>query len=186
MILNVASKLAAGLIGKDDKKGAAREMIANRAFGLGEEGIPIGREGGPVDYVRWKAAPSETVNDGTVQQAEKDADLRWREFLWIAPASIDECEWEQVRWRFYENGLVCFEARMSNTSGGLDKGDVQGHRVEIREKNGLLIGVWVAAFLVRKDLPMRGFAASFVDDHMPLKLHFSDIRDEQSGAWVCL
>ena len=101
-------------------------------------------------------------------------------------ATIDECDWEQVRWRFYENGLVCFEARMSNKSGRLDSGDVQGHRVEIREKSGLLLGVWIAGFFVHRDLPMRGFAASYVDEHLPLKLHFADMTDDQSGAWVCL
>ena len=76
MILNVASKLAAGLIGSDDKKAAARKMIAKQAFGFGEKGIPIGREIEPAHYVRWKTAASETVNDGTTKQSEKDTDLR--------------------------------------------------------------------------------------------------------------
>jgi len=75
---------------------------------------------------------------------------------------------------------------MANMSGRLDNGDVQGHRIELRERNGLLLGVWIAGFFVRRNLPMRGFATSFVDPHQPLKLHFSDLEERQEGAWVCL
>ncbi|MAC79084.1 MAG: hypothetical protein CML66_13570 [Rhodobacteraceae bacterium] len=183
MILNVASKLVAGLSEKEDKKGAIRDSVIKRTLGLADAGIPIGREDGPADYIRWAAGQSDATATGTT--TGKDA-IAWRDYLWTKGATVDECAWETVRWRFYANGLVCFEARMANSSSKLDNGDVQGHRIELREANGLLLGVWIAGFFVRRDLPMRGFATSFVDEHQPLKLHFTDLEAEQSGAWVCL
>ena len=186
MIVNVATKLVSKLAGIEEKEDVARDTFIKKTLGLADAGIPIGREGEPVGYVRWDAAPSDNSNTGAAPDQGEAPGLQWREFLWSQPVSIDECDWEGVRWRFYSNGLVCFEARMANTSGRLDNGDVQGHRIELRETNGLLLGVWIAGFFVRKDLPMRGFATSMVDEHQPLKLHFSDLAATQSGAWVCL
>ena len=56
-----------------------------------------------------------------------------------------------MRWRFYRDGLVCFDAVMHNEGGTLDR---------------------------------RGFQASLVDDHPPLKHHFAELCTEQSGAWA--
>ena len=185
MIWTVASKFVSNLADGAKKKGADGDNILKKTFGLSSEGIPIGREDEPVGYVRWKAQNNDASSQGVVNEGT-DGELRWREYLWTGPASIDECDWGAVRWRFYSNGLVCFDARMSNTSGTLDYGDIQGHRIELREKSGLLLGVWIAGFFVRRSLPQRGFASSFVDDHEPLKIHFADIDDSHLGAWVCL
>ena len=185
MILSAASKVITKLVDTSDKKIIDKDNIIKKTLGLADTGIPIGREDEPAGYVRWKAQDSEMVNGGT-SQTDDNTEVRWREFLWKAHTTIEECEWGTVRWRFYSNGLVCFDAQMANTSGKLDNGDVQGHRIELREKNGLLLGVWIAGFFVRRSLPLRGFAASFADDHQPLKLHFDDISDVQLGAWICL
>lgn len=184
MIINLASKLITRVAENEDKAGAVRDSIIKRTLGLADGGIPIGREDISGDYVRWEAGPSDETRTGTT--TGEDGGIAWRDYVWTRDATIDECAWAGVRWRFYANGLVCFEAQMSNTSGKLDNGDVQGHRIELREKNGLLLGVWIAGFFVRRDLPMRGFATSFVDDHQPLKLHFPELEDSQGGAWVCL
>jgi hypothetical protein len=164
-----------GKINKDD--------VLKSVFGLADTGIPIGRENEPAAYVRWKASDNDGCGRGAIETEEG---IRWREFVWSGPQSIEECSWGPVRWRFYSNGLVSFDAQMGNTSHRLDAGDVQGHRIELREKNGLLLGVWIAGFFVRRSLPLRGFAGAFIDDHLPLKLHFDDISDAQLGAWVCL
>ena len=185
MIWAAASKLVTKLSDGDDNKSPDRDGLIKRTFGLADTGIPIGREDEPAGYFRWKAQNNDTDSTGAIEPAGGEK-LQWREFLWKGPESIDECEWGEVRWRFYSNGLVCFDAQMSNTSGQLDQGDVQGHRIELREKNGLLLGVWISGFFVRKSLPKRGFASSFIDQHEPLKLHFSEIADKQTGAWVCL
>jgi hypothetical protein len=185
MIWGAASKLVSKLAEADsEKKGAARDHIIKRTLGLADTGIPIGRENDPAGYVRWKAQDNGVFNSGT--SASGGSEVKWREFIWSGPATIDECEWGEVRWRFYENGLVCFDARMANGSKQLDNGDVQGHRIELREKNGMLLGVWIAGFFVRRSLPLRGFAASFSDEHLPLKLHFDEISETQLGAWICL
>ena len=189
MILNVASKLVTGLADRDggeDKAGALRDSIIKRTLGLADGGIPIGREDISGDYVRWQAGPSDATRTGAAPADGDTPGPAWRDFLWTQPAQVDECAWDSVRWRFYSNGLICFDAQMSNTSGRLDTGDVQGHRIELREGNGLLLGVWIAGFFVRRALPMRGFATSFTDDHPPLRLHFTELEATQGGAWVCL
>ncbi|MEM6889102.1 MAG: hypothetical protein AAF636_13290 [Pseudomonadota bacterium] len=184
MIWGAATKIVSSLV--DAEKGdtkTARDNILKKTLGLADTGIPIGRENDPAGYVRWAAKDNDIFNDGVVGSADG---VKWREFLWSGPETIDECRWGTVRWRFYSNGLVCFDAKMANESGKLDNGDVQGHRIELREKNGLLLGVWIAGFFVRRSLPLRGFSASYSDEHLPLKLHFDDISDAQLGAWICL
>lgn len=185
MILSAASKVVTKLVEADGEKKLDRDNIIKMTLGLADTGIPIGREDEPVGYVRWKAAENETHTRGKAVGSD-GAEVKYHEFLWTTPETIDECNWGIVRWRFYSNGLVCFDAQMANNSGQLDNGDVQGHRIELREKNGLLLGVWIAGFFVRRSLPLRGFAASFADDHQPLKLHFDDIDDAHLGAWICL
>ncbi|MEM1076057.1 MAG: hypothetical protein AAF665_05840 [Pseudomonadota bacterium] len=185
MIFSAASKLITRLSDGDKTKGIDSENLLKKSLGLSTAGIPIGREDEPVGYVRWKAQDNDAVHAGSLAKTDSER-LEWREYVWGGPTSIDECDWGQVRWRFYSNGLVCFDAQMSNTSGKLDFGDIQGHRIELREENGLLLGVWIAGFFVRRSLPLRGFAASFVDEHAPLRLHFSEIKDVHKGAWICL
>ncbi|MEM1351859.1 MAG: hypothetical protein AAGF27_05920 [Pseudomonadota bacterium] len=184
MILSAASKVLTKIAETEKKGDGDGDNIIKRTLGLADSGIPIGREDEPAGYVRWKAAENDQCNSG--QTGSAGTPVKYLEFLWSQHQTIDECEWGTVRWRFYANGLVCFDARMANTSGKLDNGDVQGFRIELREKNGLLLGVWIAGFFVRRSLPLRGFAASFSDDHAPLKLHFDDIDDTQLGAWICL
>lgn len=184
MIWSAASKVLSKVVSEDDKK-LDRDNIIKRTLGLADTGIPIGREDEPAGYVRWKAQDNDAFLSGKAQGEGPDG-LRWHEFNWSFPESIDECEWGSVRWRFYSNGLVCFDAKMCNSSSKMDNGDVQGHRIELREENGLLIGVWIAGFFVRRSLPMRGFAASFSDEHPPLRIHFDEISEKQLGAWICL
>lgn len=184
MLISAASKVITKLADVDDDKKIDRDNVIKKTLGLADTGIPIGREDEPAGYVRWKAGDNDKTNAGQIG-TETDP-VRYREFLWTQNQNIDECEWGTVRWRFYSNGLVCFDAAMANASGKLDNGDVQGFRIELREKSGLLLGVWIAGFFVRRALPLRGFAASFSDDHLPLKLHFDDIDDTQHGAWICL
>ncbi len=185
MVWGAATKIVSKLVEVKDNGKVDRDNIVKKTLGLADTGIPIGREDEPAGYVRWKAAANDAVNDGRVMSADKQ-EVRYREFLWTEKEQIDECEWGAVRWRFYSNGLVCFDAQMCNSSGKLDNGDVQGHRIELRETNGLLLGVWIAGFFVRRSLPLRGFAASFSDDHQPLKLHFDEINESQRGAWICI
>lgn len=181
----MAAKVVSKLSANSDGKILRQDNLIKKTLGLSDTGIPIGREDEPAGYVRWTAAQNDTFNTGTIADGD-GKDIRWIEFIWSAPAAIEECKWDGVRWRFYSNGLVCFDARMSNESATLDNGDVQGHRIEVREKNGLLLGVWITGFFVRRSLPSRGFAASFKDDHLPLQLHFDEIAETQPGAWICL
>ncbi|MFK7868283.1 MAG: hypothetical protein AB8B58_03465 [Roseobacter sp.] len=184
-MLSMAANVISKLTKESDGKLAQGENLIKRTLGLSDKGIPIGREDEPAGYLRWTASPNSICNTGTIGGGDGDG-LKWIEFIWSEPAAIEECKWEGIRWRFYSNGLVCFDARMSNESATLDNGDVQGHRIELREKNGLLLGVWITGFFVRRSLPARGFAASFQDEHLPLKLHFDEIAETQPGACICI
>jgi len=181
-----ATKLLTGLMKSDDKKAVVRNALIKRTLGLADEGIPMGREDKPAGYIRWKAGVNDVHNTGLAIAAGEEKGVAWREYVWTPRTQIEDSAWEDVRWRFYQNGLICFDARMGNNSGKLDNGDVQGHRIELRERNGLLVGVWIAGYFVRKNLPMRGFQATIVDEHLPLKYHFSDLLEEQIGACVCI
>lgn len=142
--------------------------------------LPLARHA-EVIGIKMHVGQSDSSQAGSVVQDGKP--IKWREFSW-AQTQADDNRWQSVRWRFYDNGLVCFDAEMSNEGDGMDLGDMQGHRIELREKAGLLLGTWVAGFYVRRGLPPIGFHASIVDDHAPLKLHFDDLMPTQTGAWL--
>jgi hypothetical protein len=147
-----------------------------------QHAIPLSRQDDVLASLKLQAGDCESSQTGSAMLDGKA--LSWREFIWSRDTELDQCRWHSVRWRFYENGLICFDALMSNSSEHLDLGDLQGHRIELREKNGFLLGIWAAGFYVRRGLTPLGFQANIVDDHVPLKMHFSEISDKQSGQWL--
>ena len=109
--------------------------------------------------------------------------LRWREFA-FEKFEDGGCKWNAIRWRFYENGLISFHAEMSNASHGIDLGDIQGHRIELRDKDGFLLGIWAAGFYVARHREPVGYQTDAIDDHQPLKAHFADLAEKQQGHWI--
>lgn len=77
--------------------------------------------------------------------------------------------------------MICLELVASKDATGLDVRDLIGHSIELRDRNGFLIGIWSAAFNIRKETERMVFHATAIDDFLPLKLHFDEIADVQDG-----
>jgi hypothetical protein len=179
-MLSMIAKLITNSVGKgkDDEAPGLLKKFISRDPQLGA--LPLARHA-EVFGLKVQLGPSQSSQSGTATLDGKP--VAWRDYVW-GEYRVDTDVWHSVRWRFYESGLVCFDAVMSNENTGLDPGDMQGHRIELREKDGLLVGTWVAGFYVRRGLPPVGFHASMVEDHLPLKLHFADLTATQAGAWI--
>lgn len=166
-----------------DKEGEALPSALKNQFAKGAMSpiLPLARQTQIPASVKLYPGTSDDCKTGSIV---RDSDtLGWREFVW-SPAEHENCQWHCVRWRFYDDGLICFDAKMSSSNQGVRLGQLQGHRIELREKNGLLLGVWTAEFYVRKGLAPLGFQANIVDDHAPLKLHFAELSEKQEGCWL--
>ena len=107
--------------------------------------------------------------------------VTWKEFVWTSDQTIKDCVLHKISWRFYENGLICLEVCGSKDAVGLDGSDLIGHRLELRDDTGFLIGIWAAAFLIVKNTERRSFQTSTEDDHKLLKLHFGKLAEQQTG-----
>jgi len=169
----LAKKLPEGAAGK---LGAVDALLAG---GTGDEWIPLARQQSSLPSARELRAESSRDASGAVRQG--DTDLSWRQYDWDA-ATLDHCVLHRVRWRFYKNGLVCLEVAAGKEDQGLDRKDLVGHTIELRDGAGFLIGVWTAAFLLYKGDAERSFQASIVDDHKPLALHYDELANEQQGV----
>jgi hypothetical protein len=168
----------AGLGTGDDESSSP---LARLFSGDRRKAIPLARQGGLPAGIRLHRGDGGSSRSGSTVLDGKP--LAWREFAW-GDYAVGSGHWHSVRWRFYADGHVCFDALMSNSGEGVDLGHVQGHRIELREKGGLLLGVWAAAFFVGRGQPALGFQADVKDDHPTLKMHFADLADEQAGFWL--
>lgn len=168
-----------GLADEDDgsRSGLAKLFSNDRQH----PGIPLARQGEIPEAVKLDQGGDGTCRTGSI--AIDGGSLAWREFVWGEHTQGSRC-WHSVRWRFYENGHVCFDGLMSNSSHGVHPGHMQGHRIELREKNGLLLGVWATGFFVRRGQAKLGFQADLLDDHATLKMHFAELGEKQSGFWL--
>lgn len=131
---------------------------------------------------RSVSGESESVATGATSSQSEDP-VRWVEFVWAAERTIGDCRWSDVHWRFYRDGRIAFHAKMQNVGRKLDTGDIQGHRIELRTRDGLLIGAWAAAFFVRNRGAVSHFPATLMDDHPLLTMHFDELAEHQRGHW---
>jgi hypothetical protein len=152
-----------------------------RLFTSGER-IPLARHDLSFPFLQVSSGPENMHRSGEAALGGKS--VAWHEFDWTSEVRDEERVWHEVRWRFYANGLVAFEAVMSNAATGLASGKMMGHAIELRDSTGFLIGVWVTGFYVRRNLPALGYQASLVDDHQPLMLHFGELAPAQRGLWL--
>jgi hypothetical protein len=181
-MINLAAFLARPLLGKLPLPEKAKDKIAtvNTLLGGGsdETWIPIARQQATLPVRNQARDRSATGERGQCDNDGKP--VRWVQFAWPA-RQIDDCTFHKVNWRFYGNGLVCLELVASKDGAGLDVHDLVGHSIELRDRNGFLIGVWSAAFNIRKHTERSVFHATAIDDFLPLKLHFDEIADVQDG-----
>jgi hypothetical protein len=134
-----------------------------------------------LDELRTESGPNDDFRKGEVQASGLDKPVRWIQYLWRGPKALADSSWHDVTWRFYENGLIMFHAEMTNSSGRIDLGDVQGHRIELRTTDGALIGAWKSGFFVRRNNAVHNFTSYFKEDHPLLALHFDELAEQQTG-----
>jgi hypothetical protein len=183
MFAQVATLLAKPFLSKlpvpteaKDKITAVSSLLSG---GTGEAWLPLARQQATLRIAG--RLPSTAARAVSGQATLEGASIPWLEFHWVGDCSLSGCGWHGLRWRFYGNGLINLEAILSKDGSGLDLNDLVGHCIELRERAGMLIGVWSAAFLLRKNTDPLAFQASIVDDHLPLKLHFNELAAEQRG-----
>ncbi|WP_108660155.1 hypothetical protein [Acuticoccus kandeliae] len=107
--------------------------------------------------------------------------VAWREWRWSEACTINHCTWKAVRWRFYENGRIAFQAEMENSGTNMRVGNLQGHRIELRTTDGCLLGAWHAAFFVRRSSGICHFPATIAEDHPLLAEHYGELAERQTG-----
>ena len=119
---------------------------------------------------------------GTTAARGTLAAVHWREWRWTTPAAVGDCTWGQVRWRFYDNGRIVFQAEMDNDVGSFKLGAQQGHRIELRTTDGCLLGAWRAAFFVRRHSGIAHYPATVVEEFPLIQQHFDELAERQSGS----
>lgn len=159
-------------------KGAAKEaQSAVRGLFAAEENIRIHVDDHTRHVRRGGAVTSASIIRGAAGGDE------WVEFHWPEIATDEEVEIADVRWRLYRSGLTLFNGTLRTSGGGLDGGSVLGHRIELRAKDGALLGALYSGFFTHRAAVTDAFSSSAVIDHAPLKLHFDELADTQTGHW---
>jgi hypothetical protein len=176
----LATKIANSFKAETGKEQAGR---LKQVFtgGSGSEWIPLGRQKQTLRFRDLRRGPSGPFKRGKVKL--EGTDIPWVQFSWPDAINIDGCEWSSVGWRFYQNGLVSLSAELSKKDSGFDLADLLGHTVELRDKSGFVVGVWSAAFYVLKGSETMAYQSSATEDFAPLKLHFNELADVQTGCF---
>lgn len=174
--------LLAKFLGKLPLPQGAKDKIANvntiLAGGSGDKWVPLARQQATMPIRTRFQGTSVSTERGEREYEGKP--IHWVQFDW-PEQQVDGCTLKKVRWRFYRNGLICLELVASKDATGLDVRDLLGHRIELRDRSGFLIGIWLAAFIIDKETGRAIFQATAIDDFLPLKLHFDEIADAQDG-----
>lgn len=182
-MLNLVSLVSKPLLGRIGVSDEARERFgALQKAVTGDSGtawIPLSRPSATLDFTTHSQTQSDVFNTGEVA-TDGDA-VKWVEFVWNADQTIKDCVLHRISWRFYASNLISLEVCASKDAPGLDGSDLIGHRLELRDRTGFLIGIWAAAFLIVKDTERRSFHTSAEDDHKLLKLHYGMLAETQTG-----
>ena len=143
--------------------------------------IPLNRQKETPRYRSFERGASSRASRGSATLDGKD--VAWVQFDFPRDRESEGCRWHSVRWRFYQNGLVCLAAELGKDKSHLDPLDLMGHAIELRDGSGFVRGVWSAAFQVRRgDEPM-AYQASIEEDFLPPRLHLGELADVQTGYW---
>ncbi len=130
------------------------------------------------------AACSDGSRSGAAPGPGAAGPVVWREWCWREPRTVGPCTFREVRWRFYANGRIAFQAEMENAAGSFRPGNLQGHRIELRAGDGCLLGAWRAAFFVRRSSGILHYPATILDEHPLVPLHFDELAERQDGVFT--
>ena len=128
----------------------------------------------------------EAVTEGREQESGPaaiggDGAGGWIQWDFPALGAVGDARFGPARWRFYRSGLIVFNGVLETESGGLDGGELLGRRIELRTRDGLLLGAWLAGFFVPKRSAVTRFASTTQMEHAALALHFDDLAETQTG-----
>lgn len=179
--VGIASRIFSAAIGADSKQDRRQALSDIIKQHLDPGHLALQRDDRHAIHMD-RSLPGENGSH-TLGPAADGGGPSWVEYVWNQETTLDESHWSHVHWRFYASGRIAFHGRMHNTSGLLDAGDVQGHRIELRTRDGLLIGAWTAAFFVRTRGAVRNFPATLHDEHPLLIQHFDELAEQQLGHW---
>jgi hypothetical protein len=118
-----------------------------------------------------------------IRRGGGEGDAAWVEWVFLETAAMRDARFGRARWRFYASGLVVFNGELATMRGGLDRGDLLGHRIELRAGDGLLLGAWLAGFFVRPEAANHRYVSTAQIDHTALTRHFDDLAEVQTGQW---
>lgn len=182
-MIQLATVFAKRLLGKLPLPDGAKDKIANvnaiLSGGSGEKWVPLARQQATLPIrSQFRGGSISTARGECNHDGEP---VRWVQVDW-PQQQVDDCTFHTVRWRFYSNGLICLELVASKDATGLDVRDLVGHRIELRDRDGFLIGIWLAAFIIDRETERAIFQATAIDDFLPLKLHFDEVADVQVGG----
>ncbi|MBB4005659.1 hypothetical protein [Aurantimonas endophytica] len=182
-MIKLAALFARPLLSKFRLPDTAKDKIATvntfLAGGSGDEWVPLARQDATLPIVNQIKARSITCGRGS--RDHEDRAVRWIQFDW-PEQQVDDCTFHKSRWRVYQNGLICLELVASKDATGVDMRDLVGHRLELRDNSGFLIGIWSAAFSIQRRTERVVFSAAAIDKFLPLVLHFDNIDDVQDGS----
>lgn len=135
MALQIVPLISKWLFGNreqsDEAAQKAQEVRAMFAGGSGDAWLPLARQQETLHCRRIFTCISEVVRPGEGTAESKQ--IAFQEFAWSEEFETGGDLWRSVRWRFYENGLICLAAQLGKKAQGLDTGDLLGHTIEIRE-----------------------------------------------------
>jgi hypothetical protein len=170
-----ASKLWKSLTG-DGKERAKLESALSGVFGA-QENLHIRADDFSEPLGEASSGESAALKRGG------EGDTQWLEWSFPAAGSLKDATLEQARWRFHRSGLVVFNGTMRTERGGLDRGDLLGHRIEVSTREGLQLGAWMAGFFVRPGAAVDRYVATTKVDATVLALYFDDVDEAQLGQW---
>lgn len=132
---------------------------------------------------RSEARESDRTTAGATPAKGDAKPVAWREWAWTSECAVGHCTFREVRWRFYSNGRIAFQATMENAGSNIRIGNLQGQRIELRTSDGGLLGAWKAAFFVRRYSSVVNYPATILDEHPLVPLHFEDLAETQTGLY---
>ena len=160
----------------DSKKAKGVSSALSAVFGT-QDTLHIALD----DFAEPLGETAESRSGAAVRGGEGDS--AWVEWTFPEDATMREARFGHARWRFYASGLVVFNGELATGRGGINRGDLLGHRIELRADDGLILGAWVAGFFVRPDAGNDRYVSTAQITHAALSRHFDSLAEAQVGQW---
>lgn len=174
-IIAAASGLWRSLTG-DEKKAEGLQSALSAVFGA-EQNLHIALDDFAEPLHEAAGAASLPARRGGA------GETAWLEWRFAEGPTLGPAHFGETRWRFYASGLIVFNGVMATARGGLDGGDLLGHRIELATTDGLTVGAFLAGFFVRAEVATERYVSTAQIAHAALARHFDELAEAQAGLW---